>query len=304
MSKDNKRGINPIIDEINLSDVDQLYRQELKRVLNDKKLLSELEKRGILSELVDGNLGNILDFESTHLECDAFHKIHGDKPCGTQIVEIFYDGSKVARQLGQCPHQLKVDQMRGRYIYSDFPANWINNRISNVDVQRNRAVFLTELLAIIKGEKNWLYGFGPSGRGKAFMVVSALNEIAIANPLATFAFVDFPNLVSENMVDYFANRASVDRVVSVLSGVDYLVLNHFGNEELSELVRSAITMPLLSSRDSQGKTTIILSNIGLDQLTELHRSGKNNQVRAGQLIDIIRDNIKSPIQLVGAKIYE
>ena len=99
--------------------------------------------------------------------------------------------------------------------------------------------------------------------------------------------------ISENMVDFFNNRANVDRLVNILSEVDYLVLNHFGNEEISELSRSAITMPLLSARDSQGKATIILSSIDLNELEVLHQSGKNNQVRARQLIEIIRDNIKS-----------
>jgi len=303
MSNIKNRGINPIIDEISLSNVNELYESELQRVLNDKTLMMELAKRGITKQLIDGNLGNILDFEASHKQCEQFHKLHGTKPCGTQIIELYSDTTQVLRQLGQCPHQLKLDQMRGRYIFSDFPTSWINNRLIDVDVQRNRAPFLAELLALIKGEKQWVYGFGPSGRGKSFMTVAALNEIALQNENASFAFVDYPSFVSENMVDYFANRAKVDRLVNVLTEVDYLVINHFGNEELSELVRSAITMPLISGRDANGKTTIILSNIALNQLEQLHKSGKNNQVRAEQLIQIINDNIKSPIQLLGAKIY-
>lgn len=303
MSNIKNRGINPIIDELKLSNIDDLYASELRRVNADQTLLDKLALRGITPSMINGNLGNILDFESSHEECDRFHQVNGNKPCGTQIVELIFDGKKIVRLLGQCPHQLKVDQMHARYILSDFPTAWINNRLSNVDVQRARAPFLSELLSIVKGEKKWIYGYGGAGRGKGFMTVAALNEIVLQNLEATFAFVDYPSFVSENMVDYFNNRANVDRLVGVLSGVDYLVLNHFGNEELSDIVRSAITMPLLSARDSLGKTTIILSNIDLDELETLHKSGKNNQVRARQLIDIIKDNIKAPIAVTGAKIY-
>lgn len=303
MSSREKRGINPIIEDIKLTNVDDLYDIELKRVLNNKQLLAQLAERGITADMIDGNLGNILDYENTHEQCRQFHINNGDTPCGTQLIELYFDGEKILRQLGQCPHQLRVDQLRARFIYSDFPHTWMNVRLSHVDVQRSRAPFLAELLSLVKGEKKWIYGFGAAGRGKSYMSVAALNEIALQQENATFAFVDFPTFISENMVDFFNNRANVDRLVNILSEVDYLVLNHFGNEEISELSRSAITMPLLSARDSQGKATIILSSIDLNELEVLHQSGKNNQVRARQLIEIIRDNIKAPIAVTGAKIY-
>ena len=193
--------------------------------------------------------------------------------------------------------------MRLRYLFADFPASWINNRIKNIDTQRTRAHLLQELLNLIKGDKHWLYVYGRSGRGKTYMVVSALNELVEKNPEMSFAVIDFPQFVSENMVDYFANRAQVDYLVTALSNVDYLVINKFGNEELNEMVRNAITMPLLSNRDSNGKVTIILSTLSLEELESLHKSGKNNQVRARQLVETIKDNIKSPIELGGAKVY-
>lgn len=304
MSNNKNRGINPIIKDINVQDIDKVYEQELARVLSDKKLLFLLESRGITKDMIDGHLGNILDFEATHLECDNFHEKYGDRPCGTQIVELQNIDGKIVRQLGQCPYQLELDRLRMRYLYSDFPHNWIKNRFNNIDMQKNRAPLASELLNIIKGERNWIYVYGKSGRGKAYMVVCALNELAQLEPNISLAFVDFPQLIAENMVDYFANRGRVDQVVNSLSAVDYLVLNNFGNEELSEIVRNAITMPLLSNRDAGGKTTIILSQLSLDELESLHKSGKNNQVRARQLVEMISDNIKSPINLIGARIYE
>lgn len=303
MSNHPKRGIADIIDDISINDVDDFYQRELKRVLDDKGLLSQLKQRGISPQMVDGNLGNILDFEESHQRCQMYHQQHGDEPCGTQIVELTVIDGEVVRQLGQCPHQLKRDQHRGRYVISDFDHHWMNRHLSDVDVQRHRAPYLSELLSIVKGENKWVYVFGPSGRGKAYMSVCALNELAETNKNATFAFVDFPSFVSENMVDFFANRATVDRMINVLSEVDYLVINRFGNEEMSELVRSSITMPLLSNRDSKRKVTIILASVGLEELEGLHKGGKNNQIRAEQLTQIIKDNIKTPIYLSGAKIY-
>ena len=85
-------------------------------------------------------------------------------------------------------------QLRARFIYSDFPHTWMNVRLSHVDVQRSRAPFLAELLSLVKGEKKWIYGFGAAGRGKSYMSVAALNEIALQQENATFAFVDFPNI--------------------------------------------------------------------------------------------------------------
>lgn len=303
MSNKKQMGINPIIDEIKVGDIDKLYQEELKRVLKDEKLLNMLLERGITKDMVKGNLGNILDFEDTHLECENFHKKHGDKPCNTQIVELQNIAGAVVRQLGQCPHQIRLDKMRMRYLYHDFPSEWIKNRMSTIDMQKNRASLVSELLNMKKGDKAWIYVYGMSGRGKAFIVVSALNDIAELNKEATFAFVDYPQLVADNMVDYYNNRARVDQVVQSLIDVDYLVLNNFGNEELSDIVKSALTMPLLSNRDANQKTTILISQISLDELEQLHKSGKNNLVRARQLVNIIRDNIKSPINLVGAKIY-
>lgn len=304
MSDTKNRGINPIINEINLGDVDSVYQAELKRVKKDKSLLTMLLERGISEDMIDGNLGNILNFEETHLECAAYHKKHGDEPCHTQIVELRNIDGRVVRQLGQCPHQIRLDQMRLRYLYHDFPTEWIKNRINAIDMQKSRAPLMAELLSLVKGDKSWIYVYGMRGRGKSFMVVSALNEIAHQNKDASFAFVDYPQLVTENMVDYYNNRARVDQVVNSLTNIDYLVLNNFGNEELSDIVKSAITMPLISSRDALGKTTIIISSISLDELEQLHKSGKNNLIRARQLVNIIRDNIKSPINLIGAKIYD
>lgn len=301
---ENKRGINPILKDINVTSVDQVYQQELARVLDDASLLDKLKSRGIDRTMIDGNLGQILDFEATDNECCDYHKIHGHVPCNTQIVELLNIDGQIVRQLSQCPYQIQLDRKRLRYLYSDFPKEWINLNLDSIETHLKRGIFLRELVDLVKGDKHWIYVYGRAGRGKAYMVVSALNELLIKNENATFAFVDYPALVAENMVDYFANRAKVDQVVSSLSEVDYLVLNHFANEELSEIVRSAITMPLLSNRDANRKTTIIISHISLQELEELHKSGKNNQIRARQLVGIIEDNIKKPIYLQGEKIYE
>lgn len=302
MSK-TKLNLEQVKSELVLGDVDNYYQSELKRVVNNEKLMKELSRRGIDASMIDGNLGNILDFESSHLECEAYHHEHGPRPCGTQIVELIAREGKVTRLLTACPHQIDLDQKALRYRIKDFPNDWLFNRLANVDVQRNRAPLLQELLAMVKGEKPWIYAYGKSGRGKAFMAVSALNEIIALNPSTTIAFVDFPKFISENMVDYFNNRANVDNLVTLLSTVDYLVLNKFGNEELSDLVKGAITMPVISNRDANGKVTIFLSSLSLEELEGLHTSSKNNQIRAKQMLDIIRDNIKKPIHLQGAKLY-
>lgn len=282
----------------------QEYEEILLQVESNKKLVKELLKRGIVKEMYPGNLGKILEFAESIEKRDLFYKDNPEGIYTEAMIEIHLDANyKVIREFAYDERFAQQTRILSRFMYKDFPLNWYDNTNLKIDLtQVSRIKYISELQKIADGSKNWIFVYGNQGRGKSFLAVNKLLNIAKNDETATFAVIDYQSYVSELTNDYYANKDKIDKLVEKLSRVDYLLIRNFGNEENSDIVRNAVTIPLLSSRNSQRKATIITSEFTLEEIEKIN-SPFNNVVKGKQIRRIIEDNIDQVLELKGAKIY-
>lgn len=281
------------------------YKETLQEVLNNKKLMSKLQLRGITADKIDGNLGKVLEFIESQNKRDQFYLEYPDGIFEETMIDIGLDEEdRVVRFFTSCPKFIERNRLVAKFIYKDFPTSWLDldAKANEVDPQKTRAKLILALKAMQKGSNKWIYTYGSAGRGKTFLTVRSFLSIEKTSKEATFAVIDYPSFVSDITNDYYKNKDKIDKIISSLASVDYLAIRNFGDEENNDIVRNAVTIPLLTSRNSKNKPTVIISEFSLEEIKKIN-SPFNNVIKGNQIVRIIRDNIEEEIIIEGAKIY-
>jgi DNA replication protein DnaC len=296
MSKDltNKYNFDSI--EIDERTLDRIT-DELK---SDRDFMAEVEKRGIPSEIIRDNLAYFLDFYDTIKHCpkckDKDNCPLNNKHYPTDLV--YLDGN-LQRLMGFCPLILSENEFKSHYVISDFPDDYLKARLDNINATRERDKYIKALLNIQQGSKNWVYVYGPDGRGKLYLAVSLLNTLIDENSDIKVGVIDYPKFIKDNTLNYYDNKPEIDRLLNEISNVDYLVIKDFGSEEINSLVVEGITMPLIQQLSRNGAVVIFVSNLSKNDLRQIYDSKPKTKVLNNLILRYIDDKNKTDIKLTG-----
>ena len=90
----------------------------------------------------------------------------------------------------------------------------------------------------------------------------------------------------------------------MLSNVDFLILDDFGNEYKNEFSRDNITIPLLSNRSNKELFTIFTSQFSIDEVRQLYSIGKvGGAIRGRQIESLLKTMCEKEFDLTGASLY-
>ena len=156
--------------------------------------------------------------------------------------------SFLAEYYGDTIEELKIDNY---YICDDFPKEWKNSTLRQLDLSDTRKQLIKKYSSFIKGDSSsWLYIFGNHKVGKSFIAVTFANEF-IRLFKKNVAVVSTPNLFRYLSDIYYKDKEKFNKIFDLLSNVDFLILDDFGNEYKNEFSRDNITIPLLSNRSNK-----------------------------------------------------
>lgn len=275
-------------------------RKELKRTLKKHtELQLVLKSLNLSEEIVDRNLALLADYADSLDEVKACREkgecLHNG---AYHAFRLEVDGSFLALVPETCPVYYEKNKALLRYRFHDFPQVYLPYRIKDNPRRAGFAPFMRELVQFYKKEANLIYASAAHDSGLLRYGVSVINQILEEEENTTAAIIDYPSFMREHASDFYRQKEELDSLLEQLINVDYLLLNDFGNEELNKLVRDAFTFPLIKERIRLKKPTIILSELALDDLQNIHYfSGKDIRIR--QIIDAIRSNIKEEFTLKG-----
>ncbi|MGI6644344.1 MAG: hypothetical protein ACOX28_01045 [Bacilli bacterium] len=282
--------------------VDEEKLEEIVNELkNDALLVASLKEKDIPLELIDANLAYFIDYANTLHNCPCKDKDNCVLTNKYTPTDLTFENGSLQRKMGLCPLLMKNAAFKNRYLKSDFPEDWLDIRLEDINVTEKRAEYLKALINLKNGSKEWLYVYGPDGRGKLFMALSLINSLLEENQDLKAAVINYPQFIIEKTSDYFANKASIDKELSELSEVDFLILRDFGNEEINSLVVESITLPLVQQISRNGGVVIFLGNLSLDRLKMVYKTKPKSKIRNEQLLSYIEDNIDKPIHLTGTR---
>ena len=288
-------------------------------VESDDKLLSEMKEAykacpaaikycndlKIPAEKIDENIVKIFDFVSDINYCK---KCPGVKKCAKAnpllCIKIVYDHGEIDRQLVPCKELLKQITFKKQFQVMDFPEEWLDSTLRNIDRNAGRDLALERYHSFIKEKDNsWIYLSGSKNSGRSYFA-AALVVDAARKDRGPICYLNTTSRLREfNDLGYGKKKDEFDRKLEQYSNVPILVLDDFGNEFKTDFVRDAILFPILSTRASKRLLTIFTSDFSIDEVETLYSTSKAGAIRAKQISRLIKSMSGEEINLGDIAIY-
>ncbi|MGI6734768.1 MAG: hypothetical protein ACOX3C_01080 [Bacilli bacterium] len=288
--------------EVKHDDLVTVRKEMYDRIMQNKAFVNLLKEQGATPETITNNVGALNDYLDAYLSVEdckkAGHCLNNDKYHALHL-EINAPFVSLERQM--CPVYFKSQEVLMRFVVKDFPENYIDLKIEDLPRRRGFAAYMRELMSLLRGDNFLVYASGLSGIGKLQTAVSFVMRMLEEDKDKRAGVVDFPAFIREYASDYYGNKAVIDSHIDQYVSLDILIINGFGNEENNKLIRESIVFPLISARIQQKKPTILLAEITIDELSNLY-DFTNRDVRARQIINLIKANIVEEIYLQGTKL--
>lgn len=268
--------------------------EALYHIIHDELELSTAEVKYYMPMIID--LQEDLKICS---HCPGWKNCPKGLPCFW--LRLKYVNGELVRSYEPCEKKSKRDEMARRFFIRDFPEEWLDKTLQDVDWTNERQKIILPLRKMLKGEGvRWLYLEGGHKQGKSYLLALASKEYGAAFPRVAFANT---NKLIENLKEKaIKEKTKFERNMALLAKCPLLVLDEFGNEFKSEFVFSTILYPLLSERAKNGLPTWFTSDFSLKEVMDMY-SPKIGAARAKQFKNLLEVNCQEEIKLEGVAVY-
>lgn len=271
----------------------------LSEVFANADLMSELVSLGIKKEEIRYYLPlllTVLDERKACASCPGLAECPFPEKGMVRTLQLD-PGGRLSSSLGYCKKaQEKADRDK-HFLCRDFPKEW-RDLPYNTILRQVRFKPLSEayLLAKKKGSPTpWVYIYSESGVGKSYGLAALANFIAQKG--MEVAYLDTAKRFDILKGLAIEEKERFQSEMNLLSKVDCLFLDGFGDEFKSEYVRDQILLPLLIARSRDRLLTFFASCYPLETIASLYSLSKLGQPMGARLSSLIESNIKAPIYL-------
>lgn len=264
------------------------FLEELKK---DSFAYAKIKELGLTNREVADNLSLLITYKDDNAVCK---KCPGLENCpkshqGYVIDIVKNEDGRLSRVMAQCPALFSVYMRSENFVYRDYPKEFEDSKYKGGEWKGSRANLLNAFSLAQKGKAEpFIYVEGEDGTGKSYLV-SVLANMGADNGKKV-AYVDCAVRLGEISSMYFKQTDKFQSAMDSLTDCDLLVLDNFGGEYSNDMMRDSIVYPLLSSRRSLKKPTIIVSDFSIDQIAEIYR-GKS-PIKGKKLQDLLSSTCK------------
>ena len=288
-------------------------------VKEDEDILSQMKKEfydcaaavkyckeiGIPEEMIDDNITKIFDFVcdiNYCKRCPGVKECHKNNPL--LISKVIYKNGVVSNQLVPCKALLKQMSFEKQFKVRDFPEEWYNKTLKDLDESKERKAALKKYAILTKGGySGWIYLNGGVGTGRSFFAAVVAIDAANRN-LGPICFLNCGTRLREmGDMQYNKKGNELQDLITRYSTVPFLVLDDFGNEYKTEFIRDAIIYPILSYRASKNLFTIITSDFTIAEIKAMYAINKPGEIRARQIANLLANECGPEINLGEIKIH-
>lgn len=269
--------------------------QDVYRVIHDDLELTNAEVRL--------HLGSLIDLQNDMNVCKSCPGLENcPKSHPAFCMKLAFIEGELQRLYEPCKLKQTHDEVRSRFFIRDFPEEWMDLDIRNVDRTGVRKELILKLQSILKEkDKSWIYVTGKHRIGKSFILAMLAKEYAANHRPVGFALTS--KLIDNLKEKAIKEKEKFDRNMKLLGMTDLLVLDEFGNEFKSDFVFANILYPLLSTRAKEGKLTWFTSDFEIEEIVSMYKS-KIGDVRARQFQRLLVDCCGKEIELNGVAVYD
>ena len=287
-------------------DMKKYIEELLLKLKTDKDVYESLKPFGLTNKEVRENIGKLADYQEDFnicKNCPGFDKC--PKTTKHISVYVYKDGSYLTTRSQPCKKMIEEMKVEARYLIKDFPDEWKKASKKNLNAPDCRLDLINDFLdGTLKQKSNkWIYVKGNHKVGKSFILVTFANEYAkkrkcqVAVINASKRFKDLADIV-------FSEKEYFKRAIDALGNVPLLVIDDFGEEFKSELVRDQIVIPLLTERARNDRLTFFSSEFSIQQVQQMYSLGKTGGfIRGKQLGSLLSDMCGKEYDITGVSIY-
>ena len=290
--------------DLNIMSSEEILEQMYQEYLSCPKAVKYLASLGLSDEQIRNNIAKIYDFVSDLKYCE---KCPGVDNCQKEnplfCTKITYKSGFVDREISPCKKYLKRIIFENQFMIRDFDDEWLDATIKNLDQNTGRAQIILRYSKYTKEKiNNWIFISGMQNTGRSYTAATLACDIA-RRELGPVIFANCPKRINELVDYYFKDKERFKKELDRYCTVPVLVLDDFGNEVKSDVIRDAIILPILSIRAGKKLFTIVTSDFSINEIVSLYSTSKAGEIRANQLGKILKSVCGKEINLGDLAVY-
>ena len=185
----------------------------MKELKNDTDCLNSIKHLNLLKSEVKNNIGKLNDYR---LDFNICKSCPGIDKCPKENkrtkAKIVRNGKILRLDYEPCDKAIEELKIDNYYICDDFPKEWKNSTLRQLDLSDTRKQLIKKYSSFIKGDSSsWLYIFGNHKVGKSFIAVTFANEF-IRLFKKNVAVVSTPNLFRYLSDIYYKDKEKFNKI--------------------------------------------------------------------------------------------
>ena len=295
------------INSYKISADDSLVDQMKEALYACPKAVKYCKSLGMSEEIMEENVIKIYDFVRDINYCD---KCPGIKKCTKENAylnsKVTFNNGVVETQLIPCRALLKRVSFERQFLVQDFPDEWLDETMSDVNKTRARTQAFSAFNIYVKDEQtNWIYITGGIGSGKSYIAAVMAIELAkkAIKGKVPICFINSAKRILELNDLNKKNNDEFKKKLEQYSTVPVLVIDDFGHEFVNDFIRDAIINEIISSRCNKRLFTIFTSNYSLGEVEVLYTTSNRGAIISKQIVKTIKAMAGEEINIGDLKLY-
>ena len=284
--------------DLNITSSDDILEEMYNEYLTCPQAIKYLAKLGLTDQQIRDNIAKVYDFVMDLkycANCPGVDKCQKENPLF--CTKISYHNGFVDREVSPCKKFLQRVEFQNQFLVRDFDDDHLDLTFNDVEDSQPKLEILERYMQYKKKKiNNWIYVTGMANTGKSFAVTAVAVDVA-KNNLGPVIYANSNKRIAELTELYFKDKEKFKRDFDRYCTVPVLILDDFGNEVKTDLIRDAIIFPLLSTRASKRLFTIIVSDFTINDVVALYSTSKAGEIRAKQIGSIIKNVAGKEINL-------
>ncbi len=285
------------------SDLEKATRDAIEGFKKDPEVYGTIQRLGLSKGQVKEFVGPLLDLQEDLAYCASCPGLAKCKKANPHFnLRLELEDGYLDRHYDPCHLAQEEASFEAKYIKHEFPKEWKDYDLSDVDRTKKRNDALMEMSKILlKKSSRWLYLVGGKRSGKSMMLASFSNMFAerIGAPVA---FLSANSLLDELKNLSFGDKEEYGKKFDDYANCPLLVLDGLGSEFVSEFNFSTFLFPLLTYRSQHNLLTCFASSLSFKEICSLYAE-KVGPIRAKQFYQLLKDYCVKEIDVSGADIY-
>lgn len=267
------------------------YDEIIKSIKSNKTACLLIEKLNLNDNDIKNNyelINNYVKYNDDCLTCNKMENCrHSTKGYVYELIKN--DDNTFSDMFSICDKYKDYYTRKKNLIYTTFnEKELLDSSLKNFVIDNANLLgieFVKKIIDILNFKKsNGAFLSISNSKIRIQLIKSLTYNLLLKNKLSV---VKFSDMLKDIKSDFKSNNAQ--NTFKIIIESDILIIDGLGNESITSWSRDEILLSLLDNRLQNDKVTILCSEFSLDELKKLYRINYNDEAKANQIIEKIKE---------------